>query len=124
MSEPLSSDDALHYVGILEAVVAVLAIKCGLDPETMMANAIEDITEQSGMETVDTERIIRSRWDGRHLSAATLAAQALPVTLGPKPLPELEKPPPAASAPERFQEYKQRKATSTSENESDVTEQS
>lgn len=65
------------YIGILEAVVAVLAIRCGVDPKTMMAKAIEDITEAAGMETVETERVIRSRWQGRNLQASALVAKSL-----------------------------------------------
>lgn len=97
-----------HYVGILEAVVAVLAIKHGLNPETMMGRAIEDITEQAGMETLDTERIIRERWSGRDLPAGKLAAQMLPESFSPVHSAQLQEPPTASPIAERLASYKER----------------
>ena len=78
MTQPTEQD---QYVLVLEAVVAVLALKCGLNPNTMMGKAIEDITEQAGLETLDTERLIRERWTNRPVSAAALASDLLPGTL-------------------------------------------
>ena len=73
MTTPL--DDTQHYIGVLEAVVAVLAVKSGLNPETLMGNAIRDLTHQANMDTAATDQLIASRWTGRDLKAGTLAAQ-------------------------------------------------
>lgn len=121
MPDPVdaNANDLVHYLGILEAVVAVLAIKSGLNPETLVGKAIEDITEQTGMETLDTERIIRERWQGRNLTAGKLVAQALPATLEDTPLPTVatdlasaavvgEPPPQAESMTARFRSYQER----------------
>lgn len=107
MTEQLS-DDMAHYVGILEAVVAVLAIKQGLNPETMMGKAIEDITEVTGMETLDTERIIRARWQGRDIAAGRLAASIMPDSLNPVRKAEIPTPPKAPPMKDRLQDYKKR----------------
>ena len=106
-------DTALaHYLGILEGVVAVLAIKQGMNPETMMGKAIEEITEAAGMETLDTERIIRERWKGRDIATGKLAAQTLSETLAPaQGVSMSEDQPTAATVPtmaERYAAYKQR----------------
>lgn len=110
----LSDADAIHYVGILEAVVAVLAIKSGLDPNTMMARAIEDITEQTGMETADTERIIRERWNGRQLQAGHLAQQLVLAQQSrqAQSVPQTVVMPDAST---RLQEYKKRLSEASSE---------
>lgn len=115
--------DLVHYLGILEAVVAVLAIKSGLPPEAMMARAIEDITEQSGMETRDTERIIRERWQGRDLQAGRLVAQALPDSLAPKPVVAEQDIPEPVSMTQRFREYNQRRKDAIPEDKLEVTEE-
>jgi len=107
--------DIVHYVGILEAVVAVLAIKAGLNPETMMGNAIESITEQANMETMDTERIIRERWTGRSIKAGSLVAQRLPESLEPNPVvSDLNTQAPATpdTMTERLRRYRERQAES------------
>lgn len=110
--------DLVHYLGLLEAIVAVLCIRLGANPETLVGRAIEDITEQTGMETMQTERIIRERWTGRDLTAGKLAAQALPATLTPETVrsqgitPATEPPaapPPADSMVERLRRYKERR---------------
>jgi hypothetical protein len=130
-----SDNDLVHYLGILEAVVAVLAIKSGLNPETLMGKAIEDITEQAGMETLSTERIIRERWKGRILTAGKLVAQALPETFEPaNAMAPKAFDPPVADIPEpgsmveRFRRYQERQKSSetteedSTEANSDVTE--
>lgn len=106
--------DEAQYLLVLEAVVAVLAVKCGLNPNTMMGKAIEDITEQAGLETLDTERIIRERWTNRPLTAANLASQVLPDTLTPPALraTETAETPPMST---RVQEWRQRQSEGLSD---------
>lgn len=67
-----------EYIGILEAVVAVLAVKLGMHPEVTMANAIKDIARQANMETIDTDRLIESRWTGRNVRQIVHVANAIP----------------------------------------------
>lgn len=107
LPEDAAVDYAAHYIGILEAVVAVLAIKQGMNPETMMGNVIETITEQAGMETSVTESIIRQRWSGRDIRAGQLAAATFPSDLS-KPPPEHEPPPPLDIA-KSYASYKERR---------------
>ena len=66
-----------EYIGILEAVVAVLAVKLGMHPEIMMANAIKEIANQIGMETKTTDRLIDSRWSGRNINQIVHVAKRL-----------------------------------------------
>ena len=122
--------DLVHYLGILEAVVSVLCIKAGLDPETLVGRAIEDITEQMGMETMQTERIIRERWTGRDLTAGKLVAQALPSTITPgnvasQGIPPAAEPPitppPGDSMVDRLRRYKEARGLN-GDNGSDATE--
>lgn len=80
-SKMTTSEDDVTYTSILEAVVAVLAVKCGADPNALLGRVIEDITEQSSMETSATERIIRERWSNRPLTPAAMVAKTLPVSL-------------------------------------------
>ena len=108
--------DEAHYVGILEAVVAVLAIKHGINPKTLVAKAIEDITEQAGMETVETERIIRQRWSGRDLSVAVLASRLVPPQTSERALRATETAE-RVDAATRLQDYKKRQ----SEGKSDIS---
>lgn len=71
-------DGTAHYIGILEAVVAVLCIKSGINPTTLMPKAIEQVTKDAGMETDVSDALIESRWVNRHITPAILASQMLP----------------------------------------------
>lgn len=113
MTDPAAVDDAAHYIGILEAVVALLAIKCGQNPEALMGNVIESITEQAGMETRDTERIIRTRWTGRALPAKALVTQMLPDF--EKPVVTLEETPEPVDWQARYRERRERQKESQTE---------
>jgi hypothetical protein len=74
-----STADA-QYIGILEAVVAVLAVKLGMHPEVTMANAIREISAQAGLETIDTDALIQSRWSGRNITQIMHVAQRVSTT--------------------------------------------
>ena len=117
-----------HYVGILEAVVALLCIKSGMDPEALVGRTIEDITEQSGLETRETERIIRDRWSGRDVPAKTLVSHVLPSFEKPSETTVLEPTPEpvdwAARARDRAQRRKTERAnvSSAQSADSDVSE--
>lgn len=66
-----------EYIGILETVVAVLAVKLGMHPEVMMGNAIREISAQAGLETLDSDALIQSRWSGRNVSQIVEVAQRI-----------------------------------------------
>lgn len=110
----LSEEEQGQYIHVLEAVVAVLALKCGLNPNTMMGRAIEDVTEKAGMETSVTERLIRERWNGRDTSAAALASILLPGELG-TPAPRATETVETAPALTRLQAYKERQSEASSD---------
>lgn len=66
-----------EYIGILETVVAVLAVKLGMHPEVTMGNAIREISAQAGLETIDSDALIQSRWSGRNVNQIVHVAQRI-----------------------------------------------
>lgn len=106
------------YVHFLEAIVAAVAIKAGLNPNTMMRSALQEIAASGGMSSEATQRIIEQRWTTRDLSAATVASRLveIPTTSdqvnGPLVAPQTAEPVDARS---RFQAYKERKSEAKSD---------
>lgn len=114
----VEQNDTAAYINILEAIVAVVAIKAGLNPNTMMANALRDITESAGMGTVDSERIIQQRWTGRNLQASALAARLLEMPTddsSEEQATEATEPVETPDMRSRLQAYKQRQSEGTTE---------
>lgn len=111
----MSDADALHYVGILEAVVATLAIRCGIDPKAMIARTIEDITETAGMETAETERVIRERWDGRDMQASALVAKSLSTSTDIRSTLRSTEPPERPDMAARLSSYQERRLEEASD---------
>lgn len=111
--DPIYSDTA-HYIGLLEAIISVLAVKCGMHPERMMGNALMDITKQLGMETMSTDRLIQARWRGRNVTQAVdVASNALTLhDLQGNPSLEIESsaPPKPKTMTEHFADYQMRKS--------------
>ena len=81
MTEPKPlDDDTAAYISMLEGIVAVLAIKCGMNPEVLMNNALRDIVETANMQTMDTDRLINARWKGRNITSGIQAARMAPIS--------------------------------------------
>lgn len=108
-------DGTTHYIGILEAVVAVLCIKSGIDPTLLMPKAIEQVTKDAGMETEVSDALIESRWTNRHITPAVLASQMLPdmaakaaprAPVTAEQLQAASEPLPALPMSERLKEYR------------------
>lgn len=112
MTEP--QDDTQQYIAVLEAVVSVLAVKVGLNPEVMVSNAIQDVIIQTGMESAGTLELVQRRWSGRNVRASVLAAQ----TFVPAPIEEPQSVPESIEQPDmssKLQAFKQRKSEANSE---------
>ncbi len=102
-------DDTVHYIKLLETVVAGLAVNAGINPETLMSNALQQITVDSGMETEGTQRLIEERWANRNVTAGSLVAKVVKVTQPETPLEATQTAEPVDMA-SRLADYKQRRA--------------
>lgn len=113
-----SASDLVAYTRALEAIIAVVSIKAGLNPNTLMANVLRDIANAAGMETLDTQRIIQERWVTRNLQSVVATAQLIDFAqIGPSensPLEQTE----TADLPDvksKLQEYKKRRSEGNSD---------
>lgn len=135
LPESLDDNEILHYIGLLEALVAVLAIKAGMNPETAMSLALQQLAKTTGMDTMATDAIIQERWQGRDLRAGALVANTFPepeqedvATTLVAPPAIAEPPPDPGTMAERLARYRERQRQEgtgqegTEEPESDVTQ--